>query len=55
MTSEQATQSLWEQCRDTLRGWKAAILYFGKGAIEAAYRRGLEEGRRESSDSSKSK
>lgn len=53
MTSEQASQALWERCRDTLLGWKASILYFGKQAIEAAYQRGLEDGRRDSQDSSK--
>lgn len=41
-------QRLWEQCRDSLRGWKSAILYFGKEALEEAYRRGVEDGKRES-------
>lgn len=42
---DEAVQRLWTQCRDSLRGWKSAILYFGKEALEEAYRRGFEDGK----------
>jgi hypothetical protein len=46
MTSEQAAKILWKKCHKSMRGWMEAILYYGKEAIEEAYQRGLEDGRR---------
>lgn len=36
---------LWERCRDSMRGWKNAILYFGAEALEEAYQKGLRDGK----------
>lgn len=49
MDGKAAAEKLWEQCRDSLRGWSSAIRYFGKQAIEDAYRQGFEDGKRETS------